>query len=251
MTLNQFTFEHIHNAGLVASATDTYIHYHLPDMPLYYDSNYIAFKKMPTVSEFQKAEQTLKIYHSVRDQHHLKFTFPENEPIPKEVKAYLNRNDYDTGFLELYVLDPKDFPEVLPSADVQVSLVTADNLKELLHLHRIIDEQFGKEFAAQKQKMHIKNFSDPNVVQLVAHCDKELAGTVDLIVNEQTVEIDGLYVLVEMRHRGIGTQLQRWLINQYPDKLVILVADGEDTPKEMYQRQNYNYISYQYETVKT
>ncbi len=248
--MNPVTFEDIYNAGIVASSSDTYIHYHLPDMPLYYDSNYIAFKRMPTIREFQKAEQALKVYHTARDQHHLKFTFPQDEPISKEVNAYLNRNDYDTGFLELYVLNPKDFPDVPPSSTIQVSPVTESNLEDFLHLQRIIDEQFGKEFAVQKRLQHKKNFSDPHVVQLVAAFDDELAGSVDLIVNEQTVEIDGLHVLEKMRHKGIGSQLQRWLMEQYPDKLVILVADGEDTPKEMYLRQNYKFAGYQYETVK-
>ena len=249
--MNPVTFKDIYNAGVVASSSDTYIHFHLPDMPLYYDSNYIAFKKMPTVSEFQKAEHALKIYHTARDQHHLKFTFPQDEPISKEVNAYLNRHDYDTGFLELYALNPQDFPDVSLSSAIQVSPVTASNLEDFLHLQRIIDEQFGKAFAAQKQLQHKRNFSDPDFVQLVAYFDGELAGSVDLIVNERTVEIDGLHVLEQMRHKGIGSQLQRWVMDQYPDKLVILVADGEDTPKEMYQRQNYKFIGYQYETVKS
>ncbi|REB08086.1 N-acetyltransferase [Sporosarcina sp. BI001-red] len=248
--MNPITFKDIYNAGVVASSSDTYTHFHLPDMPLYYDSNYIAFLKMPTVSEFQKAEHALKIYHTARGQHHLKFTFPQDEPIPKELNAYLNRHDYDTGFLELYILDPKDFPDVPPSSAIQVTPVTMSNLEDFLYLQRTIDEQFGKEFAAQKQLQHKKNFSDPNVVQLVANFDDELAGSVDLMVNEHTVEIDGLHVLEKMRHKGIGSQLQRWLMEQYPDKLVILVADGEDTPKDMYLRQNYKFAGYQYETVK-
>lgn len=248
--MNQVTFKDIYNAGIVAANTDTYTHFHLPAMPLYYDSNYIAFKKMPTVSEFQKAEHALKIYHTARNQHHLKFTFPQDEPISKEVNAYLNQHDYDTGFLELYVLDPKDFPDIRPSSAIQVSPVTPSKLDDYLYLQRTIDEQFGKEFAAQKQLQHKKNFSDPKIVQLVATFKDELAGSVDLIVNNQTVEIDGLHVLENMRHKGVGSQMQQWSLEQFPDKLVILVADGEDTPRDMYQQQNYKYMGFQYEAVK-
>ncbi|MGG0643827.1 GNAT family N-acetyltransferase [Sporosarcina gallistercoris] len=244
------TFEHIYNAGSAAARSDTYIHYHLPEMPLYYDSNFIAFKKMPTVTEFQKAERDLKIYHTARGQHHLKFTFPENESISKEVHAYLNRHGYEIGFLELYALQPKDFPRVSPSSAINVQPVTADYLEEFLHLQRTIDEQFGKEFATQKQLQHKRNFSDPDFVQLVAYFDGEIAGSVDLIVNEQTVEIDGLHVLEKMRHKGIGSHLQQWVMEMFADKLVILVADGDDTPKDMYLRQNYKCIGYQFEAVK-
>ncbi|WP_025784169.1 GNAT family N-acetyltransferase [Sporosarcina sp. D27] len=248
--MNSITFKDIYNAGVAATITDTYSHFHLPDMPLYYDSNFMEFKKMPTVSEFKKAEHELKIYHTARGQYHLKFTFPQDEPISKELTAYLNRQDYEIGFLELYALYPKDFPETSPSSAIKVLPVTGSNLEEFLHLQRTIDEQFGKDFAAQKQLQHKKNFSNPDFLQLVAYFEEEIAGSVDLIIQSRTVEIDGLHVLEKMRHKGVGSQLQRWLMEQFPDKLIILVADGEDTPREMYQKQNYKYIGYQYETVK-
>ncbi|MCM3757954.1 GNAT family N-acetyltransferase [Sporosarcina aquimarina] len=249
--MNRVTFEDIYNAGVIAIITDTYNHFHLPDMPLYYDSNFIEFKKMPIVSEFKKAEHELKNYHSARGQHHLKFTFPQDEPISKELTAYLNREDYEIGFLELYALSPKDFPVTSLSSAIKVLPVTASNLEEFLHLQRTIDEQFGKEFAAQKQLQHKKNFSNPDFLQLIAYFDEEVAGSVDLIIQAQTVEIDGLHVLEKMRHKGVGSQLQRWLMDRFPNKLVVLVADGEDTPREMYQRQNYKLLGYQYEAVKT
>ena len=55
--MHSITFKTIYNSGKSYSETDLYTQYHLPDMPLYYDSNFMAFIKMPTVSEFQKAEQ--------------------------------------------------------------------------------------------------------------------------------------------------------------------------------------------------
>lgn len=248
--MKKVTFEEIYNAGSVATRSDTYIHYHLPEMPLYYDSNFIAFRKIPTVREFQNAERDLKIYHTERGQHHLKFTFPENEPISKEVNAYLNRHEYEIGFLELYALEPKDFSRVAASSAIHVQSVNADILEEFLHFQQTIDEQFGKEFALQKQLQHKKNFSDPGFVQLVAYFNDEIAGSVDLIVKDLTVEIDGLHVLEKMRHKGIGSQLQQWVVEKFTDKLVILVADGEDTAKDMYRRQNYVYMGYQFEAVK-
>lgn len=111
--MNNITFDDIYNAGVVVITSDTYIQYHLPTMPLYYDSNYISFQKIPSVAEFQKAEHAMRLYHSARNQHHLKFTFPQNERLSKEVIAYLTHTGYDLGFLELYVLHPKDFPKSL------------------------------------------------------------------------------------------------------------------------------------------
>lgn len=248
--MNTITFDAIYNAGSIAAKADSYIHYHLPEMPLYYDSNFIAFKEMPSVSEFQKIERQLKNYHSARGQHHLKFTFPQDEPISKEVTAYLTRQNYEVGFLELYAIHPLDFPRISASSAIHIQPVTGSNLEEFLHFQRTIDGQFGAEFAKQKQLQHKKNFVDSDFLQIVAYFDDELAGSVDLIVTARTVEIDGLHVLAERRHKGIGSHLQQWVMEMFTDKLVILVADGDDTPKDMYHRQNYKCIGYQFEAVK-
>lgn len=39
-------------------------------------------------------------------------------------------------------------------------------------------------------------------------------------------------------------------MESFPEKTVILVADGEDTPREMYKKQNYQYHGFRYETQK-
>ncbi|WP_264196134.1 hypothetical protein [Metabacillus niabensis] len=39
-------------------------------------------------------------------------------------------------------------------------------------------------------------------------------------------------------------------MESFPEKIVILVADGEDAPREMYKKQNYNYHGFIYETQK-
>lgn len=39
-------------------------------------------------------------------------------------------------------------------------------------------------------------------------------------------------------------------MNQFFDKTVILVADGEDTPREMYRKQHYQYLGFKYVVMK-
>lgn len=39
-------------------------------------------------------------------------------------------------------------------------------------------------------------------------------------------------------------------MDSFPKRVVVLVADGEDTPKEMYKKQNYQYYGLKYEAQK-
>ncbi len=64
------------------------------------------------------------------------------------------------------------------------------------------------------------------------------------------MEIDNLFVDVSFRNKGIGSRLQKYAMEVFPNKTVILVADGEDTPKDMYRKQNYEYCGFSYEAVK-
>lgn len=249
--MNSITFKNIYNAGEIYSETEMYTQYHLPEMPLYYDSNFMAFTKMPTVSEFQKAEQAQLLVHKKHNQHHLKFTFPENEQLSKELTSYLERTGYDIGFLELYAIQPNDFPEIHPSPYIQMLPVDEENLEAFLHMQQTVDGQSGELFAEQKANQHRANFTNPNWLQLIAIVNGDIVGSVDCIIERDTVEIDGLHVVENMRHQGIGGQLQCYIMEHFSDKWVILVADGEDTARDMYQHQNYQLLGYQYEVIKS
>jgi hypothetical protein len=40
------------------------------------------------------------------------------------------------------------------------------------------------------------------------------------------------------------------VMDRFANNTIILVADGEDTPREMYQKQNYRYLGFRYEAQK-
>ncbi|MHA6260051.1 GNAT family N-acetyltransferase [Sporosarcina sp. CAU 1771] len=76
------------------------------------------------------------------------------------------------------------------------------------------------------------------------------AGCVEVIIADETVEIDDLTVDESFRNKGIGSRLQKFVMESFPNRVVLLVADGEDTPREMYKKQNYNYYGFKYEVQK-
>lgn len=248
--MNPITFEKINHYGETVFENELYIHNHNPEMLLMYDCNYLQFKKNPSLSEFIHAEHYLRAFHQKHHQKHLKFYFPENETIFPEVREYLSHSNYQTGRLELYWIQPNDFPIVKVAPVITIQPVTMDNIDIFLKLQYELDYKFGLGYAEQRQAQHKRNFQSSSFQQLIAFYKGTLAASVDLIISDDIVEIDGLIVLDDFQRKGIGSGLQRYVMDHYSDKTVILVASGEDTPREMYRKQNYQFQSYIYEVMK-
>jgi len=215
-----------------------------------YASNFIEFKVLPSLTEFKDAESYLEEFHRKKGQKHLKFVFPANIKPTGELNAYLADMGYETGFLELFSIDPEDFPKVKNNPDIDIQAVTDKNLETLLRLQYQHDLSFSSEFAQQKADLIRRQFKDRHIQQVLAFYQGSAAGYVDVIISDETAEIDNLTVDEQFRNKGIGSSLQKFVMESYPEKKVILVADGEDTPKEMYKKQNYQYHGYQYEAQR-
>lgn len=248
--MSVITFENINHYGSTVFENESYIHNHNPELLLMYDCNYLQFKENPTLSELIQAEDYLRAYHQKYNQKHLKFYFPENEIILPEVREYLFRNNYLSGRLELYWIHPNDFPSITVTSVISVLPVTMDNIDTYLKLQYELDYKYGLDYADQRQAQHKRNFQNECFKQLIAFYLGTPAGTVDLIITKDTLEIDSLVVLDDFQKKGIGSRIQRYVMDHFKEKTVILVASGEDTPREMYKKQNYHYQSFKYEVMK-
>jgi ribosomal protein S18 acetylase RimI-like enzyme len=248
--MKQITFEDINTLGKAVAENDQYRHIHYPEMLIRYDSNFIEFKNIPSLSEFKEAENYLREYHLKKGQKHVKFYFPANQKPTKELIVYLTDTGYEMGFIELYAIQPKHFPSVRNHPDIDIKVVTDKNLETLLNLQYRHDVKFGSEFAKQKRELIKRQFDDQNIVQLLAFYKGSPAGYIDVIVSKETAEIDNLTVDESFQKKGIGSKLQEFVMESFPVKIVILVADGEDTPREMYKKQNYQYHGFKYEVQK-
>ncbi|MFS0614992.1 GNAT family N-acetyltransferase [Lederbergia ruris] len=248
--MKQITFEDIFTLGNIVSENAHYRHFHYPEMLIRYDSNFIEFKNLPSLTEFKKVEKYLRNYHLKRGQNHIKFCLPANIKLAGELNVYLNNMGYKIGFLELYAIKPIHFPSVVSNPDIDIQMVTDKNLEVLINLKYKNDLAFGKEFARQKTDLIRRQFDDKDIQQVMAFYKGSPAGYVDIIISNETVEIDELTVNEMFQNKGIGSRLQRFVMDSFPNKTVILVADGEDTPKEMYKKQNYQYLGFKYELQK-
>jgi GNAT superfamily N-acetyltransferase len=248
--MREITFEDIYTVGEVIGENDLYKHVHYPEMLIRYDSNFIEFKLMPTVEQFMAGAEYLRAFHHERGQKHIKFYFPPNMKLSEELTEYLKNENMDTGYMELYFINPSEFQKIPTKEEVEVKEVTEDDFDEYIALQYVQDLEFGKEFADQKVELQRRQFKDPSIVQLLAYYKGEPAGAADMIIKGGTAEIDGIFVLEKWQRKGIGSSIQQFVMERFANYIVILVADGEDTPREMYQKQNYRYLGFRYEAQK-
>ncbi|RDW16141.1 GNAT family N-acetyltransferase [Oceanobacillus arenosus] len=245
--MKSITFADIHTIGDIIAENELFRQVHCPDMPNRYDSNFIEFKRMPTLKEFTETAEYLRAFHLKRNQKHVKFYLPENEKPTAELTDYLQTENYEVGFLELYAIEPGLFPKIEEQPIIEIHAVAADNFSMYLDLQYQADLQFGVEYAKQKVNLYKRHFSNPAIMQIIAFYQGVPAGSVEVIITDETAEIDGLSVKEAFQKKGIGSRIQQFVMGTFSDKTVILVADGEDTPREMYRRQNYQYLGFQYE----
>ncbi|RKQ29070.1 GNAT family N-acetyltransferase [Oceanobacillus halophilus] len=248
--MKEITFKNINIIGNVIVENELYKQVHYPEMIIRYDSNFIEFKKMPSLIKLQEAETYLRDFHKKHNQQHVKFYFPENEKPCEEILTYLRFQKYDIGFLELYAIQPENFPAVDNHPEIDIQEVNEQNFNAYIKLQYEIDRQFGEDFAKQKIDLNTKHYFDSGIMQIIAYYQGEPVGSMDVIISDETAEIDGLEVKKAVQRKGIGSRLQQYVMDKFSDKTIILVADGEDTPKEMYKRQGYQYLGYQYEVQK-
>ncbi|GKV67147.1 MULTISPECIES: DUF5613 domain-containing protein [unclassified Sporosarcina] len=87
--MKKITFANIYTLGNIVTETNQYRHVHYPEMLSRYDSNFIAFKDLPSIEDFEDKEEFLRTFHVSKGQNHVKFCFRESVELPHELNTYL------------------------------------------------------------------------------------------------------------------------------------------------------------------
>ena len=247
----KLSFKDINIFAQLQRENDLYKHYQLDEVIERYDSNFLEFIRTPSLTEMQAGLAYLRQIHRNSGRNFLKVVFPQNQEIPYELRQYLLENQYEIGILEMYAIKPNIFSTAPQRTEVIVDYVTNETLEGYLHIHYEDALEWGANYARAKRDMLRKDYELRRKAQIVAILHGKVIGSVDVIESEKIVEIDSLFVLPEHQKRGVGTKLQQFVMKHYASKIVVLVADGEDTPREMYTKQGYSYIGKQYNALKT
>lgn len=229
---------------------DVVWHYYDPQLPSRYGSNFMSFKQMPSLSTFCQYEARQHDFHEHRHMTHLRFLFPQGETFSQELQTYIENRQYDIGTLELYAMLPIDFHSRANEA-VTVQFVDTSLLKAYLALQYDVDIAYGEDFAREKQHLLKQQFHEPAIRFVAALLDHQIIGTMTIFMTPETIELDSFVVADNYQRQGIGSTMQLFIMQKFTERTMLLIAEGEDTPREMYQRQGYQFCEARYEIILT
>lgn len=101
-------------------------------------------------------------------------------------------------------------------------------------------DDFAADFGVRKGARLARVYLAPGGVDsYVCYSDGQPIGRVDLLVHGEWAMIEYLVVIASKQRQGIGTAMMGALRDEALKrgaKHIVLVADADDTPKEMYQK---------------
>lgn len=217
-----------------------------------YDSNFFELLYSPSADEFILIEDMHWHFSTEYSLKHMKFVWPQNQGILPETLDYLSQEGYGLEKLELYSITPRSF-KGKSHPDIRVQSVDETTLDVFKHINYIEDRETSLSFAESKQPFYDLIVQDPSVTLKLAYMNDVPAGSCILIEQEETLEIDDLFTLPDFRKKGIAETLQTdvMLAAEQSGKQVILAADAEDSPREMYKRQGYHYEGFRIGAIRT
>lgn len=250
--MTQITMKQIKENGKIYLEDELNILYLTPSNPMTYHMNKWEYKKLPSINQWYSDMEKQRILHKNQHSSHLAFTFPENELLHSTWLEAIYNEGFQLGLLELYAIESDTLKQFDKNSHVDIEQVTSSNMEDYLKIYNEFSKPYGEAFVKESEVLTreaILNQSD-DVTRIVAYYLHKPVGILDIIVTDETVEIDGFGVLEAYRHKGIGTTMQSYVGYLAESRPVILVADGDDTAKDMYIKQGYIFKGFQYQIVK-
>ncbi|MDU6180626.1 MAG: DUF5613 domain-containing protein, partial [Staphylococcus lugdunensis] len=181
--MEELSFEHIAIMGNLFYEDSNKKIYLTPEEPHTYHSNQWIYKQLPNIEEWRRDVQRQQQFHQAHQCTHLAFTFPANHHLDNDWKQILNKEGYQLGVLELYVIESAELARWQTKSDVQIQIVDKDNLEDYLTIYKHFALPFGHRFAdesVKRTRIHIQQQYD-NVVRLLAYYQNQPAGILDMI----------------------------------------------------------------------
>lgn len=250
---NQPTFSNIEIYSEAIEDNEFFMQYINHELPKHYDANFVLLKYNPNLPEFKMIETMHSDYQQANNQQHLHFHWPENTGVFIDIMVYLNEEDYEIGKQELLQIQPENFIKKEQEPSLQLQIVTEETLPIFLKLNYEEDLDQGSAYAEYKEEVYCYQFEQPHVTFLLAEAEGQAVGSLIIISSSNYLEIDNVLTKKACRKQGVATSMVTHVINKaHQDrKTVILVADAEDTPKEMYKRMGFQTISTQIHAQKS
>ncbi len=239
------------------------------NMEIQYVSMFSAIELKPYGYLAQDASQRDKYYHnylhildleqcnqedleqyaqSTKQYGHINFRF-EEEPIPflNFMKDYQpSRNGYYWANINDLVIPMKQTPTIQ-----RIDPSVEEEFKHYLYLeNREYGEQFAKNNSIRQWNVLMK---EQSYTYFYALHEGHMAGSINVTWTQTEAKIDDFTVLEHMRNKGFGSALMAHAITFLKRQgvtRVYLVTDLDDTPRQMYEKWGFEYVSCCYHYIK-
>lgn len=244
---NKPTFRNIENYSEIIEENDFFIQLTNEEIPDRYDANYVLLKFSPSLQEFKVIEKMHKEYQESIQQMHLKFVWPDNIGLHPELLTYFDQESYEIGMQYLYWVSSERFNIKNINKTLSIQKVINQNFDDFLKLNLEEDILHGTKFSEHKKRMYAYQYQMENTTFILAYLNNEPVGSLILIDSKNYLEVDNVLTKSEFRGNKIAATMLNYVVNKLKKKeqFVILVADAEDTPKEMYEKMGFQYTAYQ------
>ncbi|QLK86651.1 GNAT family N-acetyltransferase [Staphylococcus sp. 17KM0847] len=245
------TIDDIYTEGILIEDNIRYKQYLTPERPLKFDANKWCYKKMPDLLTFKDDMIQQQSLHQAQGSTHLNFEFPQDVKPSIELIQYLRAQNFNLGCVELYMIEAETLRE-LTTQTIHMKRMTSATIKDYFTVFRPLSMAYGEDYLVETLKylQTVVEMPEHSIEYYIAYEKNEPVGIVNVISTERHVEIDGFAVAESHQRQGIGSRMQAEIGRLAGQRPVILVADAEDTAKDMYVNQGYVYQCFQYSALR-
>lgn len=238
----------IFDGGKTLTQNELYYYRMNTKVPSSYMYNYLQFKTIPTIEQLEDALQQTK-KHRLNEA--IVIRFPLSQSLSAELITYFKEHGFALEQELLLELKPTNF-KVQYNDTIDVAAIGDEQFKDYYQFEYNGNIRHGEKFATEITNYLQFIYKQGVLKPIVAWKDNQIVGALRLFIHPQTnsVEIDNFYVVDAFQKQGVGTALQSFIVEQFPNSKIRLVADVNDTPQEMYQKQGYQIIGNMYYTQK-
>lgn len=246
--MHEFTFDNMFTLADTYDETELYYFIGNRKVPSMYNNNKIVLDFVPTAEELDILEDNFLDYAYDLNLSYYSFVLPMNQPLAPDLFAAIGEMGYEMSLTKLMVLDPADFKGSSKARDTYgdrliLKEVDASIAQDYFDFNQVFDKAIDdtNEFAEQKLNYYPWFLAENNTTALAVYIDDKLVAITDVIRLAHAYEIDNFQVLDDYQRQGIGSLIQAWVCDKAlsEGKMVILSADADDTPYDMYLKQGY------------
>ncbi|WP_290490696.1 MULTISPECIES: GNAT family N-acetyltransferase [unclassified Aerococcus] len=246
--MQDFTFDQMFTLADTYDETELYYFIGNRTVPSMYNNNKIVLDFVPTAEELDILEENFLDYAYDLNLSYYSFVLPMNQPLAPDLFASIGEVGYEISLTKLMVLNPAEFKGTTKAIDTYgdrlvLKEVDESTQQDYFDFNQVFDKAIddSSEFAQQKLNYYPWFLAENNTTALAVYIDDKLVAITDVIRLAHAYEIDNFQVLDDYQRQGIGSLIQQWVCDKAlsADKMVVLSADADDTPYDMYLKQGY------------